>query len=170
MMEPLVNFPDFCPIGYTDMGEGGLYSMLVVPEPEDWTNNCHVDVQTFLTRPDAPVTADLNRQVWEPSNHGADGDWMIQSRVLTHFGRDKGECADNAAWQWVARVTNPSDLSYACLASVFLGSIPWSLYNEHEGHFWYAQYEDLTQAGKAVYNGLKAAYGVEPLLFTFLDT
>jgi hypothetical protein len=53
---------------------------------------------------------------------------------------------------------------------VFLGSTSASLWDEQRSRYFEVTKDDLTMDGKEIYNALQRAYGVDPILLTFLDT
>jgi hypothetical protein len=62
------------------------------------------------------------------------------------------------------------DDSVELLMALHLGSTGSSLWSESGGHYFCAEYKDLSKEGRALYDSAKAAYGIEPLILTFLDT
>jgi hypothetical protein len=160
----MVNFPGVGS-GYEDSGEGGLFVMMLVPKPEDWQDNCHVDVVTDvrLTRPDVCVSVE-SRELWVPWEHRkSDFDKQSEAhRVLTEQG--KPELAS-----WAMRARNWDEFSVSLLASVHMGSSVSSWCHPQDS-YWEATTEDLTGEGQMLRVGLKSVFGIEPLLLTFLDT
>lgn len=147
-----------------DSGEGGLFVMMVVPEPKDRNNACSVDVSIFVTRPNVCVSPERN-QFW--MSHGDHRRSFRSQMELSAFIQKTG----NTEWKrWMFNAHSEDDLSDPVLVAIHLGSTGLSLYDEHEGSYWNATKEDLTPAGKALYEALEAAYGVAPVLLTFLDT
>lgn len=148
--------------GLEHSGEGGIYVIMVVPEPwEHDGHNAHVDVHATLSRPDVCLSA-RRTEIWEPYDHAKLGSGRVYQALTA-----KGE---NELAQWALRATHDSEISAPLLASVFLGSSGVPLWSSDLSAYWTAGVDDLTEAGKALYDGLKAAYGVEPVLLTFLDT
>ena len=124
-MKNLVTFPSGGV--YEDSGEGGLYVMMVVPEPNGFRHNCHVDGIITVSEVDVEVTnSGLWRKYWD-------------------------------------------DASTSLLFAAHIGSTPESLWNADDGYFT-ANRDDLTEAGRALYESVKAAYGIDPVLVTCLDT
>jgi hypothetical protein len=146
-----------------DSGEGGLFVVMVVPEPEEGVNhNCSVDVQILMTRADVCVSS-RERDFWA---HNSRESWNSKTELDQHIAK-----TGNIDWKrWMFHAYSGTDLSFPMQAAVHLGSTGMSLYDEHKGSYWNATKEDLTPAGKALYEALKAAYGVAPVLLTFLDT
>lgn len=144
-----------------DSGEGGLFAIMVVPEPEGYDTMCHVDAKTVILRPDVCVSEHRNA-LWEPWEHGRMTNGKAYQQ-LTQAGME--ELA-----RWALMTTSDHDLSLPLLASAFLGSTCHSLWNARQSAYWTAGVDDLTEQGKTLYDSLKAAYGVEPLILTFLDT
>ena len=64
----------------------------------------------------------------------------------------------------------PDRASPPLRAAVFPGSTSASLWDEGAGNYWCASPDDLTEDGKVLYDTLRRANGVEPLLLTFLGT
>lgn len=160
----MVNFPG-AGSGYEDSGEGGLFVMMVVTRPPDWTDNCHVDVIADLriSRPDVCVSPE-QRLLWEAWDYRK-GDHAKQTeayRVLT-------EHQYNKLASWALRARNWDEFSVSLLASVHMGSCAASLCHPEES-YWEATPDDLTEEGKALFSGLYGAFGREPILLTFLDT
>lgn len=169
----LVKFPGWDDPGYRDSGEGGLFVMLFVPEPEGWTDNCHVDVAIEATRPDVLVHPRTKDGLWSRwDSNSPDSDWRIQQKLydlLREHGRPEGN-DPNPMMRWVMTARSYDDLSANMLVAMLLGSTSGSFYSEHNSSYWYATPENLTEAGRALYDGIKAAYSVDPILATFLDT
>jgi hypothetical protein len=165
-VKPLINFPGggWDPSGgYEDTGEGGLYVMMVVPELEDFQDECMVDVAIQLTRPDAPVS--FTGEIFVPYEHCRSGfdKSMRAHKMLKEAGEDQ-------LASWALNTTSPDDVSSPMRVAIHLGSTSASLYSEYRASYWSATSQDLTQEGLALYATLFAAFGVEPTLLTFLDT
>lgn len=159
MNSELINFPGE---GYwEDSGEGGQYVMLVIPMPNDYTFHCSVDMSILMTRPDVCHTPN---ELWEPYHYHTSG--YKKSIQAAEVLRDVGE-SDLA--QWACQRYSHDELSTSVLAAVHLGSSCRSLVNGTVG-YWTASYDDLTSAGRILWDTLKNVYGVEPMLLTFLDT
>lgn len=157
----LVNFPGLD--NYEDSGEGGLFVMLVVPVPDGYTNNCCVDVQIMMSSPDACVGD--SGELWERYNYATSG---YQKSMEAREIFKKSDRQDLV--RWALRVRSADEFSQEVLASMHIGSSPLSLWSDRQGQYWAARRENLTDAGKVLYDTLHVAYGVEPVLLTFLDT
>lgn len=161
--EDKINFP--APGGcMSDSGEGGMFVMMVVPEPKglDLGHACHVDVHILLTQPDVCVSRERN-EVWEAYDSDA---WRTEME-LSQFIQKQGKLE----WKrWMFHAHSGDRLSDSVQAAIHLGSTSYSLYDEHQGAYWTATKDDLTLVGKTLYNALEEAYGVTPLILTFLDT
>lgn len=167
----MINFPDK---GYEDSGEGGLFVMLVAirpmteegyPDISKWDDHCHVDVHITLPSPDVCVS-DARRDMWEPYDCRSSGtDRMFEvGKILEKEKRPE-------LMQWVYGTRSHLDESVELLAALHLDSTCLSLCSEKKyGGYFDAGYDDLTDKGRAIYDALKAAYGIEPTLLTFLDT
>lgn len=159
MREPLVTIPSTGD-GLEDSGEGGLFVIMVVPEPENWSNECHVDVHAMLTHPNVCLSA-ARSDLWEPYDY---------KQSCGHLYRKLSDLDMQEEAQWVLRASAPQDFSVPMLASVLLGSTMQSLWSEREGGYWVAGHDDLTVKGRMLSGILKSTYDVEPLILTFLDT
>lgn len=157
-MKNLVTFPSGGV--YEDSGEGGLYVMMVVPEPNGFRHNCHVDGIITISEVDVEVTnSGLWRQPWVDSPD-SENRRRLDDIVWT---------ADRDLWVWSTRLVNTDDASTPLLFAAHIGSTPESLWNADDGYF-RANRDDLTEAGRALYESVKAAYGIDPVLVTCLDT
>jgi hypothetical protein len=167
----LVKFPEGG--DWEDSGEGGLFVMMVVVRPmteegyEDrskWDTFCSVDVPISLPRPDVCVSPERGL-LWDPYDYDTSGfKYMSEVRdALTKAGRK-----DLLRWVYGAR--SDMDDSVELLVATHLGSTGQSLHSESRGSYFCAGYEDLAVKGKALYDATKIAFGIEPLLLTFLDT
>jgi hypothetical protein len=163
---------------WEDSGEGGMYALLVVKEPLEWRTNCNVDVHTLIqrNRPDAKrsttvrmtphdvcVSSQEAKLLWAPYNYQSSGYQHDAAKVL----RSKGMAVEA---QWVERADDPDDYSTSMLATAFLGSTSQSLFSEERGAYFEATIEDLTEQGRALHRLYKSAYGIKPVILTFLDT
>lgn len=184
MNKELVNFPSPTD-GWRDSYEGGIFTMLVVPEPEGWANNCCVDVNILLTAPDCPQNPS---DLWEPYDHevkihayevyqylsGRAGDTSVEfpdARQRPVWARGFRQGFRYREWaNWAIRARGPESLSAGVLAAMQLGSSQFSLWSDEQGRYWTASKDDLTPAGTVLYDSLASAYGIKPLLLTFLDT
>ena len=137
-----------------------MYVLLVVPYPDDWSANCCVDAQAKISRADLCLSPEQG-VFWEPYRQGRE--------PFRLHGRLKAAGLNDLAL-WALEAVDSQELSVPVLASVFLGSTSHSLVDEAAGSWWTASESDLTPVGRAVWSGLRAAYGVEPILLTFLDT
>lgn len=182
----LVTFDLFTGGEWRDSFEGGQYVMLIAPESPDYRHNCHVDVNIQLSMPDVCQSENdlwVNRDHGETWRHSGDLYHYLRNRaeettgVITDkpapewYKRFRGGRPDYREWaRWALRAISPEDLSRSVLFAAHLGSSPHSMYNETGGFYWTATLENLTDTGRALYDVVKATYGVEPLLLTFLDT
>lgn len=158
----LLSFPTSGEL-WRDTYEGGLFVMLFVPQPEGFEHECHVDVEITASSPDAMVSP--GNELWpERYNYR---ERMEEKFSVAAVLRKHGE-AGMEVWAWNAACDD--DHSVGMLAAVHLGSTHEALYSTCGHGMWSAGYEDLTQAGKALYDTLKAVWGIEPVICTFLDT
>jgi hypothetical protein len=180
-MQEMVNWPG--PFdSYHDSGEGGLFAWMVVPEatsdgedlaPNVAGYNCHVDVEAYLSRPrvalrapDVCISADRVK-VYEP--HDYKNGWITRSMELDRLIQQQpGDHRELR--RAVIQSLGSDDLSVPMLAAVFLGSTCHSLWDERMSSYFEVTPDSLTEGGKALYNGFQAAYGVDPMILTFLDT
>lgn len=158
----LITFPDAA--HWDDSGEGGLFVMLVVVKPEKWQNSCVVDVDISLPRPDVCIS-DARRKLWESYDYETSG-FKKACEAKEIFDREQRK--DLVRWAMQSRSTE--DDSVDLLMAMHIGSTPCSLHSKVTGGYFDAAYDDLTVAGKGLYDMVKAAYGIEPTLLTFLDT
>jgi hypothetical protein len=181
-MEDMINWPGT--LDYEDSGEGGLFAWMIVPEfissgeaygANVYGNNCHVDVDAYLSRPrvmlkspDVCVSPE-GRKVFEPYNHR--DSWFNQSMRLDRMVREYlGEDRERGLRQGLIQSLGADDISVPMLASVFLGSTGQSLYSHRQGGYFAVTKNDLTLNGKTLYNAFQQAFGVDPIILTFLDT
>lgn len=168
MSKGMVNYPDGG--DWEDSGEGGLYSMLVVVKPveEDgqaWAEFCHVDVVISLPAPDVCVSMERT-DLWEPRSDYRDSGFarmMDAGNILKKENQPR-------LMQWVYGTRSHLDESVELLSANHIGSTSQSLWSPSRGSYFEAGYGDLTEQGRAMFDAMKAAYGIEPLLLTFLDT
>jgi hypothetical protein len=180
-MENMVNWNgDNC----TDSGEGGLFAWMIVPEnlssgeaygANTYGFNCHVDVAAYLSRPrlmlrspDVCVSTERSK-VYEPYQHR--DSWFDHQMTLTkrlNFNLELDE--DRKLKRAFMSTLGHDDISVPMLASVFLGSTSASLWDEQRSRYFEVGVDDLTANGKTVYDAMQRAYGVDPILLTFLDT
>lgn len=180
----LINFP--CPDGeWRDSGEGGQFVKLVVPQPDDWENYCHVDSAIVLTQPDVCHNPG---ELWAPYDYDAvmtqhdvfrymrrrreDQQAVVQdAQAAPAWAKEFHQGIDYQKWgSWAIRALDPEYLSTAMLAAVHLGSSGHSLWSERQSCYWLADEAALTEAGQRVADSLHVAFGIKPLLLTFLDT
>jgi hypothetical protein len=161
----LLSFPTSGEL-WRDTYEGGLFVMLFVPQSEGFEHECHVDVEIIASSPDAMVSE--GRELWPGRYHHRErmGRMEKKSSVAAVL-REQGE-PGMEVWAWNA--VDHDDYSVRMLAAVHLGSTHEALYSTCGHGMWSAVYEDLTQAGKTLYDTLKAVWGTEPVICTFLDT
>lgn len=170
----LLTFPDCDHAPWHDMGEGGQYVMLVVPQPYDHYDNCAVDVSTYLRLPKPASRVDTVLS-YPDVCHTPNELWQ-RDGYLDGF-RESGDAykqftaaGDERLARWALHTTNPGELSRPVLASILLGSDGQSRYNDAHGVYWTATHADLTFRGRLIFDTLRSLYHVEPLLLTFLDT
>jgi hypothetical protein len=170
----LLTFPGCDGVPWEDSGEGGQYVMLVVPEPEDHGNNCHVDVSTYLRlpRPANRVTTELTypdvchtrNDLWSRDGY-LDG-FRESGDVYKHFS----DAGDTRLAAWALRARSEGEFSKPVLAAILLGSDSQSRWSEQHSAYWTATHADLTFRGRLLYDTLRSFHQTEPLLLTFLDT
>jgi hypothetical protein len=182
-MEEMINWPGG-DASYTDSGEGGLFAWMLVPETLSngeayganiYGNYCHVDVAAYLsrprvmlTRPDVCVSPE-GRKVFEPYRHR--DSWFDHSMALDkRLDLNVEVDADRRLKRALISTMGQDDISVPMLATVFLGSTGASLYDERQGAYFTAVKENLTPLGLTIYNRFQQAFGVDPVLLTFLDT
>lgn len=166
---PLIEFPSDG--SFEDSGEGGTFCLLIVPAPrgsdtpDDRTGAGEITVMAPDTYVAAPGLPD---EFWTPigftSRHKPD--WCVLRDAAKELGGNGR--ADLAGA--VTRARSRDDFSLGVQAALRLGSTERSLWNPKEGVYWAAGETDLTPAGRALYDGLRAAYGVTPVILTGLDT
>jgi hypothetical protein len=170
----LLTFPECDDAPWHDTGEGGQYVMLVVPTPDDHSDNCCVDVSTYLRLPRPanrvdtvltyPDVCHTPNDLWQREGY-LDG-FRESGDVYKHFS----ELGDNTLASWALHARSEGEFSRPVLAAVLLGSDGQSRYSNAHGAYWVATHADLTFRGRLIYDALKSSYHVEPLLLTFLDT
>jgi hypothetical protein len=162
MHEELIRFPG---VGgtWSDAGEGRMYVYAVVPRPVDYPDNCIVENMIVLTEPDAPVS-DI-RPLWGDPASAAEE--KAARRDAARLMDREGFAVKAAS---VRSLVSLDSFSVDMLAAVFMGSTHHSLQVSGGGTFWEAAREDLTVAGTQLLDRLHSAFGVEPVLLTFLDT
>lgn len=183
-MNDLIEFPHPT-ADWTDSGEGGQFVMLVVPEPDGWTNSCCVDVQIMLSQPDVCHTPN---DFWPPHDSKGflaqqglhqylryreqDAQMVVQDATATPSWAGRLPRGINyREWNsWVLRAKSWDDVSKGVLAAVHMGSSHYSMWSETGGHYWTASQDDLTREGRAIRDSLQGAFEIEPVLLTFLDT
>lgn len=170
-MKQMVNFPS--PVGsYRDSGEGGLFVMMAVPEPEDFSHNCHVDGIIEASRPGrkskiqvSSVDVEVTRsRIWDPWDFDSP-DHRRRREVEKILEKDHRDL-----WMWSTRMTLPEDHSDSLLFAAHMGSTGESLWDVDRSEYFTATRNDLTYEGRALYEAVKAAYSAEPMLITCLDT
>lgn len=168
--DQMVNFPETG--DWRDSGEGGLWVTLVVRKPENHTYFACTDAHIVLSEPDVCVSPGRRNDLWEEFDYSPGSrrrQWdHVQHKLMT-FDEFKGE-KFNALRQFAVQASAPWHHSEEVLAAVQMGSTSLSLWSESLGRYFYATYDDLTPAGQSIYDGLKAAFGAAPELYTFLDT
>ena len=142
--------------------DDGLFVLLAVPKPEGWQYGCMVDVDICLSSPDA--TVDVPADIWEPFDYEESG------YRKSFQAKDALDAAGHPGLgNWALRTTSPDQWSSSMLAALHLGS-GQALWDDREGRLWSPTVDDLTDAGRVLYDGLQAAYGITPVLITCLDT
>lgn len=164
-MTDLVRFPAYDNPAYRDSAEGGLFVMLLIPEPENHSDNCVVDVNITVSSPDVCVNRADIEGIWQPYDYRMSG---FQKSIEAGKALEAAGRADLATW--AIRTTSPDETSGSMLAALHLGSDSGSFWCEQQGAYWSATVADLTDAGADLYNSLAAAYGITPILVTCLDT
>ena len=152
----MINFPSE---GYEDSGEGGLFVMMVVPEPDYFPHQCVVDGRITISQVDVEVS---RTGLWRPYSWNSEGN-RKRRRVDDIIRKE-----DEDLFIWSTRLVNMDDASRSLLFAAHMGSTGESLVNAH-GHFT-ATVDHLTPAGRALYDAVRAAYGIDPVLVTCLDT
>lgn len=183
-MNDLVNWPST--LDYEDSGEGGLFAWMIVPEyigdgepyataANTYGNNCYVDVNAYLSRPrillnspDVCVSSE-GRKVFMPWKHR--DSWFDQSQTIDkRLKLDPNTEEGRTLRMALLKTLGADDISVPMKASVFLGSTSQSLYSSRQGGYFEVTKNDLTLTGKTLYNGFQQAFGVDPIILTFLDT
>lgn len=173
MQTELIEFPEYTDGRYRDSHVGGLFVMLFIPEPENWNHQCYVDVNIEATSPDVLVYATGDEDFWPNSWSGGtvyNPPWKIEQKVIDLVRAAAPADEPNDMLQWVIRARSADRTSVPMLVAMHLGSDHRSLWDENNGHYWYGTYKSLTEAGRALYDSLRAAYGIDPIIATFLDT
>lgn len=170
----LLTFPECDGVPWEDSGEGGQYVMLVVPEPLENTDNCIVDVSTYLRLPrpanrhdvvaSYPDVCHTRNDLWTREGY-MDG-FRESGDAYRHFAAAENE----RLARWALNTRSTGEFSRPLLAAILLGSDGQSRYSDAHGAYWQAQHGDLTFRGRLIFDALKSSYHVEPLLLTFLDT
>lgn len=162
MTNELIKFPE-AGTPWEDAGEGGMYVYAVVPRPVDFEGECTVENGIVLTAPDASVS-DI-RDFWGDPESAAEEEAARDDAARL---MDREGFATKAAT--VRGLMSRDSLSVDMLAAVYMGSTSRSLKNFTSGTFWEAAWEDLTPSGILLMDRLNIAFGVAPVLLTFLDT
>lgn len=166
-MGQMVNFP-LLDNQWEDSGEGGLFVMMVVPRPDGWSHDyCHIDVvaDIRLSRADCNVSVEAANDLWEPWEfRRSDRDKQDKTFDLLKKAGE-GELAS-----WSMRARNWDEFSVSMLASIHMGSTGHALFKRRTRETWEAGPGDLTEHGQAIRSAMAAAFGIEPILLTFLDT
>lgn len=159
-MNQMVNFPSGSP--YRDSGEGGLFVMMVVPEPDNFSHNCHVDGIIVISAVDVEVTRSC---IWESYDYHSSN--RQRRRQMEEVMKKNG---DDDLRIWSSMLLLPEEFSDSLLFAAHMGSTHHSLWNEKVGAYFAATKDDLTYEGRILYEAVKVAYGTDPLLITCLDT
>lgn len=162
-----VRFPVDDP-NWMNSEEGGMVVKLVVCDNRDFDNQfgicCGASVTDILS--DSLIGDSLRPKPISAENYDSIESLMAEQDARSaweayHFPRIADESVDG-----VERY-----LSRDYLASMVLGTTGWSGWNEAEGRYWECRFDDLTNAGMALYRQVEALYpGCELHLLTFLDT
>ena len=159
-----VNFPVNDPL-YRNSKEGGMFVRLVIEEdPGNPTLVC-IGGQNQSAMDESLIGTDDfqgNHQTWQEARR------ELERQTLRHFPDSEEDYEIGERSQ----VTSRRHRSVNYLAVLTLASTGWSGYDDREpGGYWICQYENLTQEGRALYDGLKTAYpGARMTLQTWLDT
>lgn len=169
--DQMVNFPEESG-EWRDSGEGGLWVTLIVRKPENHSYFAHVDTPIVLSEPDVCVSPRRRNGLWEEFDYSRNSprkEWDNAQHKLMTADEFKVREFDFLR-RFALQATAPWHHSEEVLAAVQMGSTGLSLWSESVGRYFYATYDDLTPTGKSIYDGLKAAFGAAPELYTFLDT
>lgn len=134
--------------------------MMVVPEPEDFAHHCHVDGVITISEVNVEVT---RSGIWEPYS------WNSIDNEKRRRLDDIVEKADENLFIWSAKLVNMEDQNSSLLFAGHMGSTSESHWDTAKREYWTATKGDLTPEGRALYEAVKGARGVEPLLITCLD-
>lgn len=160
-MNQMVNFPSPGD-SYRDSGEGGMFVMMAVPEPDGFSHNCHVDGTIVISAVDVDVTRSC---IWESYDYHSSN--RQRRRQMEEVLKKNG---DDDLRIWSSMLLLPEDFSDSLLFAAHMGSTHHSLWNEEMGVYFTAVKEDLTYEGRLLYEATKRAYGSQPILITCLDT
>ena len=155
-MTQMVNFPQ-SDSRYVNSGENGLFVRLVVEYNNRWMATCGGSVQVqldeLLVGVDRTDVPDCHCETCV--DYAMAGIARLAAKCYHYPGLDDG---------------NYTSIDY--LAAVTLGAIAWSGYDHDVGEYWHCTYDDLTGAGKALYDSLSDLYGsnAKITLQTWLDT
>ncbi|MFE2934938.1 hypothetical protein [Streptomyces sp. NPDC059278] len=153
---------------YQDTDEGGLYAYLVVPAYEGVsrdTGGCCVCTYAYLTRPDVCLSPE-GIGIWDEEPELEEGD-----PSPLYDAREKLEQAGHKhAADKLANFLSYDTLSEALDVVIFLGATDRSLIIEETGTYFTATPDDLTPAGRTIYDTLAKGHVNSPVLLTFLDT
>lgn len=164
-MAGCVRFPVSDP-HWPSSGEGGLVVKLVVVNPFDFDDPANPEVcvgaQVFDVLTEVLVGDDWRPVPRHRGEYASPDDVAREQAAIAEWGRYHYPGAGEGGVE--------AQLSRGYLASIVLGSTGWSGHNADEGS-WVCRFDDLTDAGQALYRQIKALYPDAQLhLLTFLDT
>ncbi|MFE0472691.1 hypothetical protein ACFW2V_13850 [Streptomyces sp. NPDC058947] len=163
MCNELIRFPEAGEV-WEDTKEGGMYVFAIVPKPTGHRDNCTIENGIVLSAPDYPVS-DI-REYW-PDMANAVQEEHVRNEAARLMDRE-GFAVKAAMVRGLASLNG---FSTEMLAAVHMGSTSCSLVARNkDGSHWEAAWEDLTPTGTLLLDRLHVAFGVKPVLLTFLDT
>lgn len=168
-MAGCVAFPVTDP-NWPTSGEGGMVVKLVVLSDVEFDDPANPAVcagaQVFDVLTEVLVGDDKRPQPECPSTYEAPEAVTAEMDI-----RNEWESFHYPALHDVGAKGVETALSRDYLASIVMGSTGWSGHNAEAGEYWTCTFEDLTEAGKALYRQMAAIYPSASLhLLTFLDT
>ena len=163
-----VNFP----VGnaaYRNTGEGGLSVLLSVLSDTTWRNcfgpGIHVQATASLINDDQPKTECVNPDCPDCPFRRERGLQMWNNHHI-HFPSAHTPRSVNEPFTY-----RESCLSVEYIAVVELGNASWSGWDEKQGKYWHCTYDDLTPAGRSLYDLLQSLHPDRTLILqTWLDT
>lgn len=155
---------------YQNSGEGGLYAYLVVPADGGVsrdTGGCCVCTYAYLTRPDVCLSPE-GIGIWDEVPESEE--WPLPPSPL-HEAREELEKAGHKhTADKLSNFLSYDTLSEALDVVIFLGATDRALITEETGTYFTATPDDLTPAGRTIYDTLAKEHVNRPVLLTFLDT